>query len=246
MPAALASFGIAAEDSEELPWAAAVGAAQDMWRNTALEEAHAEGRIDDAQLLRANAATVKCARMRLSAGGTNWVLVARVVSSGARVLPGDRPLRELLGPHLEHVQQDASRAAHRLTTVQRAHGAVTALQVAAVLAFFSCARWHGMPRWPGVVAGFCAAVEDPADPHWEVLDREGGDGLASLGDARRTSRTSNRSASCRSLALTRFRPTRRRGACGRGSGSCRSGRHPERGRGRDTPAAAERASGRAR
>jgi hypothetical protein len=157
-------------DPDALLWATAVGVTNVLWRNSPLEDWHAgpHSLISDGEMMRANAATVRMIRQRLAMAGTDWSGLADAVTDAGRVLPDGRTLRQLAGRRLPALRRHAVRHAEVYARMQDADGARAALMLAAAQGVFHGSRWHGMPRWPNVVQAFCRAVDNPADPHWQV------------------------------------------------------------------------------
>ena len=162
--------GVAPADVDALLWAAAVGVAHELWRDSPLEDWHAgpDSVISDGQMMRANAATVRLIRHHLALAGTDWSGLAQAVTDAGRVLPDGRSVRQLAGRWLAALRRHAAGQAEVYARIQDAAGPRAALLLAAAQGVLHGSRWHGMPRWPQVVQAFCRAVDDPADPHWRV------------------------------------------------------------------------------
>jgi len=162
--------GVDPADTDALLWAAAVGVAHELWRNSPLEDWHAgpDSVISDGEMMRANAATVRLIRQRLTMAGTDWSGLAEAVTDTGRVLPDGRSLRQLAGRRLPALRSHAARHAAVYARMQDAGGSRAVLLLAAAQGVFHGRRWHGMPRWPRMVRAFCRAVDDPTDPHWRV------------------------------------------------------------------------------
>jgi hypothetical protein len=157
--------GLLPDDDEGLLWAAAVGATHRFWRNTVVEEWHSEPwGLDDGEMMRTNAATVKLIRSQVSVRGVNWRLVAGLVTADDRRLPNGRTLYEYAGDRLHDLRDEALAAADVLASIQEEVGSRAALQCAAAQIYGS--RWHGMAQWTSIVDEFCAAVDDPSHSHW--------------------------------------------------------------------------------
>ena len=173
LEAAIAAQGIRGDNIEALLWPAAVGATQLLWRNTAVEDWHAEADgLDDGEMMRTNAATVRLVRDLLAAGKP-WRKVADAATSPDRVLPDGRTLestpkrdcfgfagRRWLRAACSPVSRRPSTAGHRSLWLPPSPCGAAATGTA------------GMPSWPARVDAFCRAIQDPRDPHWELMPLE--------------------------------------------------------------------------
>lgn len=172
MEAAAEALGVALDDPEALLWSAAVGATQSLWRNTAIEDWHAaEGGLNDGEMLRANASTVRLVHDLLKAGAP-WPEIAEQVSSGDRLLPDGRTLRQYAGKRLAHLRRESLAEGRMFARIEASTDRRASLLFATMYTTFSGSDWHGMPTWPARVDAFCRAVQDPTDMHWNLRSLE--------------------------------------------------------------------------
>jgi len=184
--------GVDPDDAAVVVDLAAIGITNGAWRNSPLEDWHAEGRIFDGGMLRTNVATTKLVRGLLddqlngAFEEVGEVLVATEdlaeldsdfsdelfavvfehLSDPARVLPDGRTLGQLAGEDLGELVDHIDRALGGIAASAERYGLDVALQRAAVHGGLACAHWWGTPWWPGIVAGFLARLDDPQHPHW--------------------------------------------------------------------------------
>ena len=170
----------------------AIGITNGTWRNSPLEDWHAEGRIHDGGMLRTNVATTKLVRHVLTdqfgaiIGGKGVPLIATEdlgdlevdfsgelfmrlferLSDPTRVLPDGRSLRQLAGQDLDDLVDHMDRALGGIAADADRHGLDFAMQRTAAHGGLACAHWWGTPWWPDIVTEFLARLEDPHHPHW--------------------------------------------------------------------------------
>jgi hypothetical protein len=171
---------------------AAIGITNGTWRNSPLEDRHAEGRIHDGLMLRTNVATTKLVRDVLTdqfgaiIGGEGVPLIATEdlgdleadfsdelfmrlferLSDPTRVLPDGRSLRQLAGQDLDDLVDHMDRTLGGIAADADRHGLDFAMQRTAAHGGLACAHWWGTPWWPDIVTEFLARLEDPHHPHW--------------------------------------------------------------------------------
>lgn len=162
----LVSSGSLPADDEGLLTYAAIGAAHRFWRNTEVEDWHAQPWfLSDGEMMRNNSAAVKLIRPQLSLDGTDWKSIAAQVTAGTRLLCDGRTLAAAVGqPRLRRLRRHAAGEAESLENWQDDDGPRQALLAAAVHAVGT--RWHGAITWAANVEKFCAAVDDPTHSHW--------------------------------------------------------------------------------
>lgn len=164
------------------------------WRNTIVEDWHAEGRLTDGQMLRVNAHSTWRVRQLVRRWRTElglfddllaqqgpdldpddviW-LAARIwrwlINPGRR-LPTGQTLADLAGDELGEYRQDAAEAVDSIAAMAVEHGVGYALWRAAAHGGLACRHWWGTPTWRVLVERFLRALDAPADPHWRVSDR---------------------------------------------------------------------------
>lgn len=178
---------------------AALGLVNIAWRDTCVEDWHAEGRLEDGDLLRANshatwrvrqltrrwmreagldAASPASALDRVTAEGT-WKLAGRLfqwLTSPARKLPTGMTLAQLAGDDLARYKDDADAGLSTFAVQAEERGARSGLTRVAAHGALACPHWWGHPHWPARVGQFMTALDNPADDHWGP----GGDGKARL------------------------------------------------------------------
>ena len=165
---------------------AALGLVNAAWRNTCVESWHAEGRLDDGDMLRAGSHATWRVRqlirrwMRdagLDAGTPAsafdnitqdevWRLAARLyawLASPARKLPGGVTLARLAGGDLARYKDDADAALSTFAVLAEERGLRFAFARAAAHGGLACAHWWGHPHWPALADQFVTALGDPAD-----------------------------------------------------------------------------------
>lgn len=168
---------------------AALGLTNGAWRNTCVENWHAEGRLSDGDMLRINARTTHGVRQRLR-GWRNECgftatddadvldeadpenvdrLVTRIfawLTKSSRQLPTGATLGVLAGADLETYVADADEALSSVAELADEEGAAFALRRAAAHGAGACARWWGHPAWHARIERFLAVLDDPTDEHW--------------------------------------------------------------------------------
>ncbi|WTW93477.1 hypothetical protein OG216_08865 [Streptomycetaceae bacterium NBC_01309] len=168
---------------------AALGLTNGAWRNTCVENWHAEGRLSDGDMLRINTRTTHGIRQRLR----GWLnecgfaatddadvmdeahpedidrLVTRIfawLTKPTRQLPTGATLDALAGADRETYEAGADEALSGVAELADEEGAAFALRRAAAHGAGTCARWWGHPAWPGRIERPMVALDDPADEHW--------------------------------------------------------------------------------
>jgi hypothetical protein len=168
---------------------AALGLVNSAWRNTCVEDWHAEGRMHDGDMMRINSHMTWRARQLLCRWMTETGLVADgPVSSLDSVAAEDieslairvfrwlvNPDRKLaIGVTLAELANDdlgdyENAVDLRLGGFARQAadgGARIGLARVAAHGAAACPHWWGHPRWPDLVDRLLLALDDPADGHW--------------------------------------------------------------------------------
>lgn len=167
--AGLAELGVEVDTADALLWAAAVGTTLALWRNTVIENWHAgpDSRLTDGEMMRASVASTRLIRERLALTSSDFKAIGAALTARDRVMPDGRTLLEVAptGRHLDVLRSDVAKAAARLAEEQDRRDPRRVLVTLAVRTAFGGLHLFGMPRWPGIVAAFCRAVDDPHDVH---------------------------------------------------------------------------------
>ena len=168
---------------------AALGLVNGAWRNTCVENWHAEGRLDDGDMLRASSHATWRVRqlirrwMRdagLDAGTPAsafdsitadevWRLATRLyawLASPARKLPSGVTLARLAGGDLARYKDDADAALSTFAVLAEERGPRFAFARVAAHGGLACSHWWGHPHWPVLADQFVTALDDPADNRW--------------------------------------------------------------------------------
>lgn len=159
------------------------------WRNTCIENWHAEGRMHDGDMMRINSHATWCVRQRLR----GWMLendlaadasvsaldhipgeavmdlsirIYRWFVNRRRKLPTGVTLGDLAGGGLSEYVQDAELAMGAFAWQAENRGARFGFMRAAAHGALACRHWWGHPHWPDLVERFLSALDDPGDEHW--------------------------------------------------------------------------------
>lgn len=181
--------GVDPDDREVMLDMVAVAMTAMAWRNTVMEDWHAEGRLADHEMMRANAQTTRIARQALTECGVahgQWTSAAaaarfrRAVTQffrkgfGAdRILPDGRTLSSLGQEELPALRDHAERWLLGKSELTDQHGLSTTVLLFAIIALSTNSHWWLMPTWPAHVNAFRAKLADPADQHWKVSPHPG-------------------------------------------------------------------------
>ena len=163
-----------------------------MWRNTVLEDWHAEGRIHDPDMFRANADTTLIFHQALWSGFGEQIASGDLASladldnaedvqafahalydayadgfDADRVLPNGMTLGELAQGELGELQDHATTQIGALVAKAEDPGVDVVLLFLAMRGGGACGRWWGSPRWPAIVDAFIARLHNPADDWWQ-------------------------------------------------------------------------------
>jgi hypothetical protein len=167
----------------------AIGVVHGCWRNTRVEDWHADGRLSDADMLRINSLLTRrvrevigawAAERGLSMDGPTAQLdgltmpdveeLARallgLLTNPARRLPNGATLAGLAGSELGEYEQEAALALGGFAAEAQARGIRFAVTRAAGHGGLACPHWWSHPSWPAVVSRFVAVLDEPASEHW--------------------------------------------------------------------------------
>jgi hypothetical protein len=168
---------------------AALGLVNSAWRNTCVEDWHAEGRVHDGDMMRINShMTWRVRRILhrwmtetgLAADGpllaldgvpaedVEWLAVRVfrwLVNPGRKLVTG-ATLAELAGADLAVYENDADVRLGGFAKQAADRGARFGFSWAAAHGALACPHWWGHPRWPDLVDRLLRALNDPADDHW--------------------------------------------------------------------------------
>ena len=181
--------GIDPGNAGQLADLAAIGLVNGAWRNTCVENWHAEGRLRDGDMLRVNSHTTWRVRqlmrrwMRetgLDAAAPSsvlddlmaddvWWLARRLylwLASPSRRLPTGVTLAQLAGADLAEYENDADECLSAFAAQAEDRGARFGFLRTAAHGGLACSHWWGHPHWPARVEQFMEALGNPADDHW--------------------------------------------------------------------------------
>jgi len=166
-----------------------LGLTNSAWRNTCVEDWHAEGRMHDGDMMRINSHTSWRLRqlvwrlladnnideskavealdgLRPDAVMDMTVRMYGWFTNGRRKLPVGRTIADLAGNDLAAYKNGADRALNLFVGDIDSLGTRAGFQRMAVHGALACQRWWGHPSWPGRVSRFLSVIDDPADRHW--------------------------------------------------------------------------------
>ncbi|MFF7185721.1 hypothetical protein ACFZAR_10820 [Streptomyces sp. NPDC008222] len=168
----------------------AIGVTNGAWRNSCIENWHAEGRLSDGDMMRINSYTTDAMRRRLngwciesgitSASSTALagidaedvvVLAGRLfrwLTNAERRLPTGMTLGELARSveDLEEYEDHADRFLGSFTGQMEDKGVRFGLLRTACHGALACPQWWAHPTWPDRVDRFIRILDDVTDPHW--------------------------------------------------------------------------------
>ncbi len=168
---------------------AALGLVNGAWRNTCVENWHAEGRLEDGDMLRANSHATWRVRqlmrrwMRVAALDADtpasafdditaegvWQLATTLyawLTSPVRKLPTGVTLAQLAGDGLAAYRDDADACLSTFAVMAEERGPRFGFARVAAHGGLACAHWWGHPRWPAQVDQFVKTLDNPADDRW--------------------------------------------------------------------------------
>jgi hypothetical protein len=168
---------------------AAIGLVSGAWRNTCVENWHAEGRLEDGDMLRASshatwrvrqlirrwmrdagldAATPAPALDNITAEEV-WGLATRLyrwLASPVRKLPSGVTLAQLAGDGLAAYRDDADASLSTFAVLAQERGPRFAFARVAAHGGLACSHWWGHPHWPALVDQVMTALDNPASDYW--------------------------------------------------------------------------------
>ena len=168
---------------------AALALVNSAWRNTAVENWHAEGRLHDGEMLRINSHASWRVRQilwrwRTQVGLAPDALAERLdeidfedfrwlggriyqwVVNPHRRLPTGAILRDVAQGNLADLENDADQVLSAFVYQSEDRGVGFAFRRAAAHGGLACRHWWGHPAWPRLVGRFLCALDDPSDSHW--------------------------------------------------------------------------------
>lgn len=174
-------------DLELVTRLASVGITLDAWRDSPVEDWHAEGRVTDAEMLRINSLTTWevleavrtwCADYGLNPEGTLDDLdeidseafddlavdLLGGITDRTRVLANYESLWEFAGDDIDDLREHAESVFGMMMSDCDEHGAAHPILRAALRGADS--KWWGTHHWPTRIDTFIAALGDPAHRHW--------------------------------------------------------------------------------
>ena len=155
-----AVYGIDPSDTATLLDLAAMALAHHAWRNTAIEDAHSQGAIDDADQIVSNIDAWRIVRSRSGDHPSWWTPyppeTAKALADAHRIVAG-RTLTSRLrgtGVRTRDLRQDIGRRLWARSSLVSALGGSAALPLFALSGAVTCDHWFGTPWWPGRCALF--------------------------------------------------------------------------------------------
>ncbi|MET8814274.1 hypothetical protein ABZW47_19955 [Streptomyces sp. NPDC004549] len=168
----------------------AIGLTNGTWRNSCVENWHAEGRLSDGDMMRINSYTTDAIRRRLK----GWCVESGITSASsaalaeanvedvdalagrlfrwltnpARRLPIGMTLGELARSQedLEEYEDHADRSLGGFVGQMEDRGVRFGLLRTACHGALACSQWWSHPAWPNRVEGFIRVLDDATDAHW--------------------------------------------------------------------------------
>lgn len=168
----------------------ALGITNSAWRNSCVENWHAEGRLSDGDMMRINSRTTHGVRRRLTGWTTEFgitsgssaalaevtvedmdVLANRIfrwLTNPERKLPTGMTLSELAQSKedLDEFEDHAARRLGGFSGQMEEKGVRFGLLYTACHGALACSQWWAHPTWPDRVQRFITVLDNPADPHW--------------------------------------------------------------------------------
>ncbi|MFI8349325.1 hypothetical protein [Streptomyces sp. NPDC085596] len=168
----------------------AIGLTNSAWRNSCVENWHAEGRLSDGDMMRINSYTTDSVRRRLTGWTTEFGIVSadssalavvdvdhvdvlagrlfRWFTNPQRKLPTGMTLGELARSKedLEEYEDHADRQLGAFAGQMEEKGVRFGLLRTACHGALACSRWWAHPAWPELVERFVTVLDSVEDPHW--------------------------------------------------------------------------------
>jgi len=167
----------------------ALGLVNSAWRNTAVENWHAEGRLHDGDMLRTNSEMSWRVRQLIWRWRSQMGLAPDALAESLDAIDfedfrwlGSRIYQWIVNPHrrlstgallrdvaqedLADLENDADRALTAFVYQGEDRGIQFAFRRTAAHGGLACRHWWGHPAWPDLVGRFFRALDDPDDSHW--------------------------------------------------------------------------------
>lgn len=168
----------------------AIGITNGTWRNSCVEDWHAEGRLSDGDMMRINSHTTDAIRRRLARWTTEFGITSASSTALAEVdvqdvdafairlfqwltnpkrkLPVGITLGELArtAQDLEEYEGHADRSLGGFVGQMEDRGVRFGLLRTACHGALACSRWWKHPAWPAHVQRYVSVLDNPTDPHW--------------------------------------------------------------------------------
>ncbi|MEV8397249.1 hypothetical protein [Streptomyces niveus] len=168
----------------------AIGITNGTWRNSCVENWHAEGRLSDGDMMRINSHTTDAIRRRLarwttetgitSASGTALaevdieevnafaIRLFRWTTNPKRRLTTGITLGELArtAEDLREYEDHADLRLGGFAGQMEERGVRFGLLRTACHGALACSRWWKHPAWPALVERYVSVLDNPTDPHW--------------------------------------------------------------------------------
>lgn len=149
-----AVYGIDPSDTATLLDLTAMALVHHAWRNTAIEDAHSQGAIDDADQIVSNIDAWRIVRFRTGDHPSRWTPyppdTAQALANAQRVIAGHTLTSRLhgTGVRTRDLRQDIGRRLWARSSLVSALGGSAALPLFALSGAVTCAHWFGTPWWP--------------------------------------------------------------------------------------------------
>jgi hypothetical protein len=168
----------------------AIGITNGTWRNSCVENWHAERRLSDGDMMRINSHTTDAIRRRLARWTTDFAITSassialakidaedadalairlfRWMTNPKRALPIGITLGELArtAADLEEYEDHADRSLGGFAGQMEDRGVRFGLLRTACHGALACSSWWRHPAWPALVERYVSVLDNPTDPHW--------------------------------------------------------------------------------
>ncbi|MFC5662947.1 hypothetical protein ACFP3U_08105 [Kitasatospora misakiensis] len=184
----LAKAGVDPADLAALLDVLAIGITNGAWRNSCVENWHAEGRLSDGDMMRVNSHTTHGVRQRLRGWTREFGVITSDGFTGLTVDDADalgyrlfrwltNPARKLatgamLGDlarteaDLDEYMEHADQSLRGFVAQMEDKGVRFGLLRTACHGALACQQWWGHPTWPARVDQFMAMLDNPEDANW--------------------------------------------------------------------------------
>jgi hypothetical protein len=150
---------------------AAIGLTVQAWRNTSLEDLHADdhvtGRFSDSDMMRFNIATFRVVSEQVGPHRCEWDALEAMLTDPSRVLPGGITVGALAGSEFERLVSDVHNALSISRLIEQRRGFSFLLMLLALQAGTSNKEWYGSPWWPDIVNAFIELLDNPESSAWK-------------------------------------------------------------------------------